>query len=109
MVTVNAAAMHISGGDWLAELHEGVGEMFLAVVLAHVGLIAVVSLLRRRNLGRTMLTGRVAGVGPDLVRRNRRWLAVLLFVGVTGFIGWLEMQPPDIEPMPLSAIFFEAS
>lgn len=80
------------GGDWLEELHEFFGNSFLAVVLAHLALIAGLSLLRRRNQAQAMLTGRVDGPGPDLVRRDPVWLAWLLLAAVLAavvyFIGW---------------------
>jgi cytochrome b len=50
------------GGEWLAdalaEVHEAMGEALLMTVLAHVAVIAGLSLLRRRNLALPMLTGR---------------------------------------------------
>ncbi|MCB2030819.1 MAG: cytochrome b/b6 domain-containing protein, partial [Rhodoferax sp.] len=61
------------GGEWLEELHAFTGEAFLWLVLAHVGLIAGLSVLRRKNQALPMLTGRVAGSGPDLARRNHGW------------------------------------
>lgn len=79
---------HALGGDWLEEVHEFLGEAFLAVALAHVALIAGSSALGRKNQATPMLTGYVDGTGPDLVRRNRRWLAGLLLLAVVGFAGW---------------------
>lgn len=82
-------------GDALAELHEGLGEAYLAVVLAHLGLIAGISLLRRKNQALPMLTGRVEGPGPDLVQRNHAGLAALLLVAVLGFWAWQWQQSPQ--------------
>ena len=82
------------GGDWLGELHEWFGETFLILVLAHVALVAGLSLLRRQNQAMPMLTGRVAGRGPDLVQKNRVWLAVLLLVAVLGYGAWEWQQSP---------------
>ena len=76
------------GGDWLEDVHEFFGNAFLAVVLGHIAFIVALSVLRRRNQALPMLTGRIAGAGPDLVKRNRVWLAVLLGAGVLGFIVW---------------------
>lgn len=76
------------GGDWLEDVHEFFGNAFLAVVLGHIAFIVALSVLRRRNQALPMLTGRIAGAGPDLVKRNRVWLAVLLEAGVLGFIAW---------------------
>lgn len=83
------------GGDWLAEVHEFFGNAFMAVVLGHIGLIAMISLLRRRNQALPMLTGRTEGAGPDLIKRNHGWLAVLLLAGVLAFMGWQWQQAPQ--------------
>lgn len=92
------AVFHEWGGDWLVELleevHEAVGELFLWVVLLHLGLILLMSLLRRKNQALPMLTGRVEGAGPDLARRNHRWLALLLLVGVLSYWSWEWTQAP---------------
>lgn len=76
------------GGDWLEEVHEFFGEAFLFVVLAHLALIAGLSLLRRKNQALPMLTGRIDGKGPDLVQKNRVWLAALLLLAVLAFGAW---------------------
>ena len=83
------------GGDWLSEVHEFFGEAILFVVLAHIPLIAGLSLLRRQNGALPMLTGRVAGRGPDLVKKNRVWLAVLLFAAVLAYGAWEWQQSPN--------------
>ena len=72
------------GGEWLEEVHEFFGNTLLFVVLAHIGLIALLSVLRRKNQALPMLTGRVEGKGPDLVPKNRTWLAALLLIALTG-------------------------
>ena len=82
------------GGDWLESMHEVVAETTLAALLIHVGVVIVTSLSRRRNLAAPMLTGRIPGPGPDLVRRDRRWLAVVVLVAVVGFIGWQWRESP---------------
>ncbi|MDP2032129.1 MAG: cytochrome b/b6 domain-containing protein [Polaromonas sp.] len=83
------------GGDWLEEVHEFFGEAFLFVVLAHMALIAGLSLLRRKNQALPMLTGRIAGKGPDLVQKNRVWLAALLLLAVLAYGGWEWQQSPN--------------
>jgi cytochrome b len=85
----------VLGGDWLEELHEFFGNAILAVVLGHIALIAGLSVLRRRNQALPMLTGRIDGAGPDLVRRNHAGLAALLLVAVLVFIGWEWQQSPQ--------------
>lgn len=83
-------------GEWLEELHEFFGNTFLLVVLAHLALIVGLSLLRRTNLVRPMWSGTLAGKGPDLVTRPRRWLAALLLLGVLGFgFGYWQQAAPD--------------
>jgi hypothetical protein len=47
--------------------------------------VVLLSLLRRRNLAKPMLTGRVNGVGPDLIKSNHKVLAALLVVAVVLF------------------------
>ncbi|WP_241672982.1 cytochrome b/b6 domain-containing protein [Lacisediminimonas profundi] len=76
------------GGDWLEEVHEFFGEAYLFVVLAHLGLIAALSVLRRKNQALPMLTGRVEGSGPNLVKKNRIWLAILLLLAVLSYGAW---------------------
>jgi len=85
----------VLGGDWLEEVHEFLGEAFLFVVLAHLTLIAGLSLLRRKNLAAPMWSGRVDGPGPSLVRQNRRWLAALLLITVLAYGAWEWQQSPN--------------
>lgn len=79
----------------LEEVHEAAGQLFLLLVLGHLGLLAALSGLRRRNLALPMLTGRTEGSGPDLARRNHRWLAILLLAAVLGFVAWQWQQAPQ--------------
>ena len=88
--TLNA----VLGDEWLAELHESFGNTLLSVVLAHLGLIAGLSILRRKNQAAAMLTGRTEGTGPDLVKHNRGWLAGLLLVAVLAYGAWEWQQSP---------------
>lgn len=83
------------GGDWLEDVHEFIGEAFLFVVLAHLALIAGLSLLRRKNQALPMLTGRVAGPGPSLVQNNRAWLAAGLLLAVLAYGAWEWQQSPN--------------
>jgi cytochrome b len=75
-------------GEWMQEVHEFAGNLLLAIVLGHIALVLGLSALRRRNLVMPMLSGRTPGRGPDLVRRNRGWLAALMLVAVLGFWAW---------------------
>jgi cytochrome b len=83
------------GGDWLGELHEFFSNALLIAVLTHVGLIVLLSALRRKNQALPMLTGRVAGAGPDLAKRNHGLLAALVLACVLGFWGWQWTQAPN--------------
>ena len=76
------------GGEWVAEVHEFFGNTLLVLVLAHVALIAVLSVVRRQNQALPMWRGRVPGAGPDLAQRNHGWIAVLLMAAVLAFWGW---------------------
>lgn len=84
----------VLGGDWLEEAHELLGNAFLILVLAHLALIAVLSLLRRQNQALPMFTGRVRGNGPSLVRHNRAWLAGLLLLAVVTLGAWQWQDSP---------------
>lgn len=87
----------VLGGEAFEELHEFFGNTFLLVVLAHVGLIALLSVLRRHNVARPMLTGRIDGTGPSPVAHNRSWLAALMLVAVLAFGAWQwQTSPPGL-------------
>ncbi len=82
------------GEEGLGELHEFFGEAMLMVVLAHLALIAALSLLRRKNMASPMLTGRLEGPGPNPVPHNRVWLAALMLVAVLAYGAWEWRQSP---------------
>ena len=75
------------GGRWLQKIHESAGEFYLFIVLSHLALIALLSVLRLKNIAVPMITGKTAGPGPDLVRRDYRWIAGLLICAV--LIWWI--------------------
>jgi cytochrome b len=76
------------GGKFIESTHEFFGELYLWSVVTHLGLIAVISLIRRRNMVSPMLTGQVPGPGPDLVRAEQRVWAVLLVLGCISWWVW---------------------
>jgi cytochrome b len=82
------------GGEWLEEVHEFFANGLLALAGLHLALLALSSVLQRRNLARAMFDGRVAGAGADLVPSQRRALAVLLLALVLGFGAWQWQQFP---------------
>jgi len=75
-------------GEALEELHEASGEIMLFVVLLHLGLLAGLSLLRRRNAFAPMFSGRQPGPGPDLVRRGLWPLALAIATLIAAFWAW---------------------
>ncbi len=85
---------NVIGGDWLEEAHELFGNALLILVLAHVALIAALSLLRRQNQALPMIPGRVLGNGPNLVRHNRAWLASLMLLSVVALGAWQWRDSP---------------
>lgn len=76
------------GGEWLEEVHEFFGNALLFVALAHIGLIALLSALRRKNQALPMLTGRIPGNGSDVAKHNHGFLAALVLASVLAFWGW---------------------
>lgn len=94
------------GGELMEELHGAAGDIFLGVVLVHMALIAGLSALRRKNQALPMLTGRTEGAGPDLVKHNARWLALLVLLSVLAYWTWEWQQSPDglLSPSSIAAM-----
>ena len=82
-------------GDRMEEVHEFFGNVMLMAVLAHVSGVIGLSLLRRRNLATPMLTGRVEGAGPDLIKSDHSILAFLLLASVLSFWVWQWQTSPQ--------------
>lgn len=94
-VTLSGYALYNDwGGEWFEDVHEFFANFFLVMVFAHLALLAGLSFLRRRNLAWPMVTGRIEGKGPDVIRRNRAWLAALLLLAVLAFGAWQWQQGP---------------
>lgn len=84
------------GDEWLEDVHEFFANAFLAAVLAHLAMLALLSLLRRQNMARPMLTGRLAGIGPSPVQANRTWLAALILLAWLGWAAWQWQSAPQV-------------
>lgn len=75
-------------GGWLEDVHKFFGELMLFLVLTHLVMIALVSLLRRSNLAKSMITGYVAGTGPDLIKSDYKVVMVTLLMSVAAWMVW---------------------
>jgi cytochrome b len=61
------------GGELFEELHEGVSNAMLAVVLVHIAGVIFSSILHGENLARSMVTGYKIGPAVEGIRRGH-WL-----------------------------------
>ena len=90
------AAFADYGGEALKDLHEGMANAMLGVVIVHVAGVVVGSLVHRENLVAAMLTGRKRGDGSAPTVRPRRLVAAALIAGVAGL--WTGLVPtPGLE------------
>jgi len=78
-------------GEWTEDLHETLGNAMLLAALVHAGTMLVLHWLPGPGV-RPMLSGRVPGPGPDLVRQPLRALALMVVLLLTGFWGWQGWQ-----------------
>jgi cytochrome b len=84
------------GPEWLEDLHEGLANAMLALVLMHVAAVLLSSALHRENLVRAMLTGYKPGEGPAAA--GTRWVVALLLLGVIGAFWAGAIPAPGIAP-----------
>ncbi|MFA5082225.1 MAG: cytochrome b/b6 domain-containing protein [Hydrogenophilaceae bacterium] len=75
------------GGEWLEELHEGVVNAMLAVVLVHLAGVVVGSLAHKENLPRAMVTGYKLGRAEEAISSPALW-AVPLLLACAAFSAW---------------------
>ncbi len=89
-------------GEWLTELHEGVANLMMAVVLVHIAGVIVGSRLHHENLVASMFTGRKPGPPDAAIRRAWHAVAVLMLVAVLGF-WWQQWQARPSSPAVATA------
>lgn len=85
------ATYHQIGGDLMEELHEGIANVMLAVIVFHVAGVVVSSWLHRENLVAAMISGRKNGEPAQGVSSARRGVAVVMLLVVAGF-WWFQWQ-----------------
>lgn len=73
----------------LEELHEGVVNFMLFIVLVHLAGVAVGSFAHRENLPRAMLTGFKLGKANEAIASARLWAVPLLIACAVGAGWWL--------------------
>lgn len=85
-------------GEWIGELHEGIVNVLLSIVIIHVAGVFVSSLLHKENLVRAMLNGYKKGHNGAI--KSPLWsVGLLLIVLLNGFL-WalLNSQFPFLLP-----------
>lgn len=79
-------------GEWAEDIHESLANFMLLVVGCHVGTLVLLGMGKHGQPVRPMLTGRVQGQGPDLVKHNLAAAAIALLLLVGGFWTWQSYQ-----------------
>ena len=84
------------GPRWVEDLHEGLANMTIAVIVVHVVAVLLSCVLHRENLVRAMVSGYKPGSGTPAA--GSRWVVALLLVGALGAF-WAGVIPaPGIGP-----------
>jgi cytochrome b len=84
------------GPEWLEDLHEGLANATLVLVIVHIAAVILSSLLHRENLVRAMLSGYKPGAGPAAA--GTRWVVALLLLGAVGALLGGVIPAPGLEP-----------
>lgn len=79
------------GPEWVAEVHELLGNGMLLVIGVHLLGVVSASVQHKENLARAMVTGYKAGAADEGIRRTWVVVAVVLVIAVLGF-WWLQWQ-----------------
>lgn len=95
------AAVGISGyavsidtqSGWLEELHEGLSNSLLALVVMHVIGVIASSFVHRENLALAMITGYKSGAPDAAIARSRWPTAATLVLGIGALWGALLQAP----------------
>lgn len=88
---VGLAALNELGGEWVAELHEGLANAMLVLVLVHIAGVVVGSLAHRENLPLAMITGRKKGTPEEAIARPRALVGIALLLVVAAL--WAGVLP----------------
>jgi len=85
------AALVKIGPEWLGDLHEGLSNVAVGLVVVHVAAVVVSSLLHRENLVRAMFTGFKRGASWEIPAESpNRVVAALLLAAVAAlWAGWI--------------------
>jgi len=86
---------------WLKELHEGLSNAMLAVVVLHVAGVVASSLLHRENLARAMVDGTKEGKPEEGLRGSVWVVGILLAALVAGF--WTAAWRGDLSAVTRAA------
>lgn len=73
-------------GDWFGELHEGMVNLLLVVIVLHISGVIVSSLLHRENLVRAMINGHKQGNPAAAIRYSQKLVSAALVIGLLCFI-----------------------
>jgi len=84
------------GPRWMEDVHEGLANATVALVVVHVVAVVLSSALHRENLVRAMLNGYKPGTGPAAA--GTRWFVALLLIGAVGAFWAGAIPAPGLEP-----------